>query len=100
MLIAYLSGLRYVRYWRTSGIFMMGVVRPDISMKGIITMTDPIMACCIFLEIEEINRPIPTDAARNSIRPMPGLKYPNRCAKCTNTTEALRWCVPTDWKKH
>ena len=28
-----------------------------------------------------------------------GLKYPNRCAKCTNTTEALRWCVPTDWKK-
>lgn len=39
-----------------------------------------------------------SSAAKNSIRPMPGLKYPNRCAKCTNTTEALRWCVPTDWK--
>lgn len=31
-----------------------------------------------------------SSAARNSIRPMPGLKYPNRYAKCTNTTEALR----------
>ena len=49
-----LTGLRYVRYCRKTGISSIGEMKPDNRTEGIINVITDKIACCCVLQIDEI----------------------------------------------
>ena len=60
-----LTGFKYVKYCKNTGISSMGDINPDSNTAGIINVITDKIACCCVLQIEDIKRPTPTIASND-----------------------------------
>src|SRR4029434_11187484 len=88
-----------VRYCKSSGMLLIGVVSPDKSEKGMINMKEKSIACCIVAATEDNKSPIPTAANKKTVRP--AYKVKNDPAKgmrnhnCATSSTKVACRIPT-----